>query len=204
MQLVTFDLNGTLLRGSVFRYVANQLGRGERVEETTRGHKAGEITKEEAYRRNHALFEGESARRVHGILEQAPWIEGIGETLTRLRGEGIDVWLVTDQPDWALAPLSRWDLTTGVYTSTRSTETIGPIHELVLDKWSPLEHSLQRAGIPPEEVCHVGDWENDLPVFENVGASIGLNPAIKAVEEAADTVVRGNALPQVLDPLDLR
>lgn len=203
MELVTFDLNGTLLLGSIFRYTAQHLGRGDRVEETTRLEKSGEISKEEAYRRNHALFVDEATEDIGKLLSKAPWIDAIEHVVDELRARGLQVWIVTDQPDWALQPLSRWGLKEGVYTRTHTDGArIGEIETLLLAKWPPLEAKLEDEGIDPSEVCHVGDWENDLPIFENVGSSIALNPALDEVRDAADRVVRGDSLQPVLDAID--
>ncbi len=203
MELVTFDLNGTLLQGSIFRYTARRLDNGHHVEETTRLHKDGQITKEQAYRRNHALFEGEDRDQIDETLSKAPWIDAIPEVVDELHDRGLKVWLVTDQPDWATRPLHEWGLSEGVFTRTRiDGPTIGGIEELVLAKWPALKARLEAKGIEPSTVCHVGDWENDVPVFENVGAGIGLNPAVREVEEAADTVVRADSLDRVLAEID--
>jgi phosphoserine phosphatase len=43
--------------------------------------------------------------------------------------------------------------------------------------------------ITPEEICHVGDHENDLECFAQVGLAVAFNPKLKSVARAARYVI---------------
>lgn len=46
----------------------------------------------------------------------------------------------------------------------------------------------RKFGVWPEEICHIGDNDNDLSVAEKVGMFIAMNPKTEKVKHAADFV----------------
>lgn len=52
-------------------------------------------------------------------------------------------------------------------------------------KGTALERLAQHHGISPEEVVAVGDWYNDLPMFERAGRSFAMGQAPEAIKKAA-------------------
>ncbi len=44
-------------------------------------------------------------------------------------------------------------------------------------------------GVAPDEVCHIGDHENDIPCFERVGMAVAFRPKTPAVKTAAKYVI---------------
>jgi phosphoserine phosphatase len=52
-----------------------------------------------------------------------------------------------------------------------------------------IENICERYHVNPEEICHIGDNENDLPVGEKVGMFIALKPKKEEVRAAGDYVV---------------
>ncbi|MDX1612065.1 MAG: HAD hydrolase family protein, partial [Candidatus Thermoplasmatota archaeon] len=145
------------------------------------------------------LFHGLRLDVVHEALDAAPWVQGIQETVERLRAAGLEVWYVTDQPSWATDYLARWGIHDGVCSpaSTRGAR-VGALLDARFEKWPGLQEKLKRAGIPPETVCHVGNGSNDIPIFEHVGKGIAFAADSPAVEAAADAVVTGGDLTGVL------
>jgi phosphoserine phosphatase len=47
----------------------------------------------------------------------------------------------------------------------------------------------RRYNVAPEEICHVGDHENDLPVFERVGLPVAFRPKLPKVGKAAKYII---------------
>jgi phosphoserine phosphatase len=43
--------------------------------------------------------------------------------------------------------------------------------------------------VTPEEICHVGDHENDIPVFERVGLAVAFRPKLPEVGKMAKYVI---------------
>lgn len=204
MSLVTIDLDGTLLASTVFQVVGRELGREERVEFVDELYERGLIGLRAAFYAEYPLFLGVPVERAHQALDSGDWLRDIEPTVRRLREAGHEVWVVTDQPDWAVAYLERFGINEGVYSRTTrwAGETIGAAVDVKFDKLPALQEELSRAGIEPEAVTHVGNGTNDIPVFEAVGGSIAFNPSTEAVSQAADATIRSDSLEPVLDALD--
>jgi phosphoserine phosphatase len=47
----------------------------------------------------------------------------------------------------------------------------------------------QKYGVLPEEICHVGDNDNDIPVFERVGLAVAFRPKTEEVKKMAKYVI---------------
>ncbi len=200
VDLVTFDLDGTLISTTVFQAAADGLGFGDEIERYDRHFFAGVLSLEATFMVEHRLFQGLDRPTVQAALARGPWLEGIEATVEALRAQGSEVWVVTDQPDWAVEVLERWGIQDGVHatTHTRSNGEIGSVDRYAFEKWPVLADRLSEVGIAPERVCHIGNGSNDIPVFENVGRAIALNPSGPTVQAAADATVEGNDLADVL------
>lgn len=203
MQLVTLDVDGTLIRSTVFQAAAEGLGLAAEVEYWDELYFSDVISLETTFLAEYELFLDRPLAEVQVALREGPWLPDIPDTVDRLRGAGLDVWLLTDQPDWALTSLARSaDLDEGVFTRTRRWgDKIGPVDDQVFDKWPALAEKLDAEGLSPEEVCHVGNGSNDVPVFEHVGRAVAFNPDDETVAHAADASVPGKRLGEILEPL---
>jgi phosphoserine phosphatase len=47
----------------------------------------------------------------------------------------------------------------------------------------------RRYNVAPEEICHVGDHENDIPCFERVGLAVAFRPKLPAVAKTAQHII---------------
>jgi phosphoserine phosphatase len=47
----------------------------------------------------------------------------------------------------------------------------------------------EKYGVRPEEICHVGDHENDIACFERVGLAVAFRPKLEQVAKAAGYVI---------------
>ncbi len=200
MELVTFDLDGTLIETTVFQAAAQGLGFGEEIARFDSHYFAGVLSLEATFMVEHRRFQGLDRQTVHRALDKGPWVQGIEATVQALRSAGKEVWVVTDQPDWAVEFLERWGIETGVCARThpRSGGEIGSVARYAFEKWPALADKLDREGIAPDEVCHVGNGSNDVPVFQNVGRGVAFNPTDPWVQAAADATVQGDDLRDVL------
>lgn len=205
MALVTLDLDGTLIETTVFQAAADGLGIGDEVRFFDDLYFRGIISLETTFLAEYELFLDRPVAKVKAALETGPWLPDIGPTVDRLRGLGLEVWIVTDQPDWAVEHLARWGLTEGVYTTTRrwgaNGGKVGPVDQQVYDKAPALGRRLEASPFGPGDVCHVGNGSNDVPVFEAVDASIAFDPDGPHVAQAADHVVEDGRLAGILEPV---
>lgn len=206
MQLVTLDLDGTLLASTVFQIVADELGHTAHVRFVDELYEQGLISLQTAFYAEYPLFLGVPVERAHEALAQADWLADIASTVERLREDpgGLEVWVLTDQPDWAVAYLQGFGIHDGVCTRTTrwAEDTIGAAVDIAFDKRHALRRRLAVEGIAPREVVHVGNGENDIPVFEAVGRSVAFNPSTRAVVQAADDRIEADSLAPLLDVLE--
>jgi phosphoserine phosphatase len=71
----------------------------------------------------------------------------------------------------------------GVFLGTTD-HAVSPWHKHLL-----LPQIRQPYNLAPEEVCHVGDHENDIPCFEQVGLAVAFRPKVPQVAKAAKYVI---------------
>lgn len=203
MQLVTLDLDGTLIETTVFDAAGRGLGYADEIEFFDDLYFRGLISITATFMAEYELFLDHPIDEVQEAMMRGPWLDRIGETVTGLQDRGLEAWVVTDQPDWAVGVLERWGIDEGVFSITRSWgDRIGPVEERVDEKWPPLARRLEERSIDPSQVCHVGNGSNDVPVFEEIGYAIAFNPHGGAVRSAADVVVKSDDLSSILEPID--
>lgn len=201
LKLVTLDLDGTLIRTTVFEAAARELGFGDAVVHYDGLYERALLSLEATFFVEYDLFLGIEVARIHEALARGPWVEGIAETISALRARGLEVWVVTDQPSWAVAFLDRFGIRESVCSAAIVRDgVVGACPEPRFEKWPALQQRLAERGIPPEDVCHVGNGVNDLPIWKHVGRGIAFNGSA-AVEKEASAVVRGNDLRAVLAQL---
>lgn len=201
--LVTLDLDGTLLGSTVFQIAGRELGHGAYIRYVDELYFQGTIGLKAAFYAEYPLFLGEPVDRVHAALETGDWVADIQTTVSRLRELGHEIWVLTDQPDWAASYLERFGIEDGVCTQTTrwAGDKIGAAVDVAFDKTSALLARSAREGFEPEEIVHVGNGGNDVPVFGAVAGAIAFNPSTKMVSEAADATVKADSLAPVLEVL---
>lgn len=188
LKLVSLDLDGTLIHPAIFNAVAEPLGFGDQLEETTRAYFAGEMTADETFHADYKHFVG---RRVDEMLDALrksdKWTPGIASAVERLHDAGVRVAVTTDQPDF-LVTITRELFSVDDLVCTPAEVRHGRVaggYQLQHDKWANLERLLKARRIEPAHVAHVGNGSNDVPVFKNVGDSIAVWPMSDAVRRGA-------------------
>lgn len=204
VSLVTLDLDGTLLGSTVFQVVGRELGHADRIAFVDELYERGLISLRAAWYAEYPLFLGVPVDRAHEALHGGDWLRDIEATVDALRAGGHEVWVLTDQPDWAVAYLERFGIEDGVYSRTTrwAGEAIGAAVDVAFDKRPALLERLKQESMSAEDVVHVGNGENDIPVFDAVGGAIAFNPSTPAVSQAADTTIEADSLAPILDAID--
>lgn len=192
LKLVSFDLDGTLIHPAVFNAVADALGFGEKLEETTRLYFEGKMSADETFHVDYKHFVGRRVDEMREALRGSrAWTPGIAEAVERLHDAGMLVAVTTDQPDF-LVEAARELFGVDHLVCTPAEITHGRVsgrYDLQHDKWANLERLLRAKRIEPAHVAHVGNGSNDVPVFRKVGQSVAVNPMSDAVRSAARHVV---------------
>jgi phosphoserine phosphatase len=71
----------------------------------------------------------------------------------------------------------------GIFSGTID-QAVSPWHKHLF-----LPEICRRFNVAPEEICHVGDHENDLPCFERVGLAVAFRPKHPEVQRLAKYVI---------------
>jgi phosphoserine phosphatase len=94
--IVFFDLDGTLLRGtSVSVLTADWLGRSGALDELERGYRDRLLSNAVVAERSASWLAGRTPAEIGEVLERAPWIASVPETVAQLRTAGAYVALAT-------------------------------------------------------------------------------------------------------------
>lgn len=189
LDLVTYDLDGTLIDGTAFLLVARAFGFEDEVLREDAQFRAGEITLEECFHIEFAHLKGRTVDEVGAALAKGTWFPGIQEAVALLKEQGIRVAVLTDNPDFITAHLSRYGITEQIASVGEVVDgkVTGEVRAL-FDKWENLRRFLDREGIDPARVAHIGNDVNDVRVWEHIGLGICVEPTGPAVAEAADVV----------------
>ncbi len=111
---------------------------------------------------------------MHRALRQAAWLPGIPEGVRRLQAAGIRVCVLTDVASTVTDFLGRWGLVGAICSPVTVKDGKQVAIDLRLDKWANLEERLLEGRLEDKRVCHVGNGNNDVPVFRKVGGSIAV------------------------------
>jgi len=203
LKLVSFDLDGTILRGRILDYAGIPEALHRKIQETDNLMDQGKIGYEESLRVEYALFSG---MRVDGIApdpNRLPLINDLKETVERLRNAGVRVVILTDNPSFAVEPLKAHGFQDIIATEAEvSNGMLTGAAKLLGNKLVGLREYCALHGIELSSCAHVGDWINDIVVFKNVGLSVAFNPSEESVSKAATHTVNSDSLLDVYRVLE--
>jgi phosphoserine phosphatase len=193
--LISFDLDGTLVRVPTLRVLARRLGIEKELDSYDHLMHRGRISKAVCLKEQFALFGGYKTNQLLRLVSEVPRIGWIRRTVENFKSRGLKVIVLSDN----LTFLSRFFLQYGFETTLGSTGvlrggTFTGKATIADDKSSPLRKFCRARGLSLSECIHVGDWDNDIPVFEAVGLSLALNPKNRKVTDNADLMVRTDSL----------
>lgn len=190
LDLVCYDLDGTLIDGTAFLLVARHFGFEEEVLHHDKRFRSGEITLEECFEIEFAFLAGRTVDEVREALRQGTWFPGIRPAVTMLKEAGLRVAVLTDNPDFITAHLAdAYGIEDQIASHgvVRDNVVTGEVRPL-FDKWRNLHAFLQREDIDPQRVAHIGNDINDTGVWKNIGLGVAVEPTGPAVRDAADLV----------------
>jgi HAD superfamily phosphoserine phosphatase-like hydrolase len=188
LRLVSFDLDGTLIHPAIFNAVADPLGFGDKLAETTRLYFEGKMSAEETFHADYKHFVGRRVDEMLGVLRASDaWTPGIRDAVEALHARGVRVAVTTDQPDF-LVEVTRELFGVDDLACSAGEVRHGRVtgsYRLEHDKWANLARLLKARGIDARDVAHVGNGSNDVPVFRRVGDSVAVWPMNDGVRVAA-------------------
>lgn len=196
MRLVSFDMDGTLIRGTTASlFMARQTDHVEETLELERLFDGGMMTAPEFAERVAPRFAGFPIAEVERLFAPLPLIGGIAEAVAILRRRGIPCVISTVSYSHYAGVLARrfgFDGHCGAVMHEQDGVLQGRMHRHCTpdDKRAFVETFARERGIAMADVAHIGDSLSDLPLFAVVGRAIALNatPNARAVaHHAIDT-----------------
>jgi phosphoserine phosphatase len=181
---------------------ADWLGRGGALDELERRYRDGLISNAVVAETSASWFAGRTLDEVGEVLERAPWIAGIAETVAELRAGGAYVALATVTWRFA-AELVAARFGFGAYCGTEMTIVNGRLGGAVSghcdadDKAAFIQEVCASRGLRPSAAAVIGDSRSDVPAFRRAGFSIALN-ADDAARAAAMVTLETDDLSDVL------
>jgi phosphoserine phosphatase len=185
--MVSFDVDGTIFRKAALTQAARSLGIGEKWDSLDEMYHHRRITLGQCLASQYKLLQGMMLADVLREVSKVEVIRSVRETVEKLQGHRIRVVLLTDNPDFLCAYLierfgfegyvgSKVAIKDGIVT-----DEIEPLP----DKRLGLRKYSAWTGIPLSRCAHVGDWDNDIPVFRIVRYSVALNAQNERVRASA-------------------
>jgi len=202
LELVSFDLDGTILRGHMLDYanIPEELHR--KITEYDELFFGGKLEYEEMLQVEFSLFKGMKVDGIIPEVKKLPLVRDLHTTIQRLRNAGTRALILTDNPSFAAEPLRKFGFQDIIASEA---ETLNGAFtgrmKLLTNKLVGLRDYCKRHGIELTSCAHVGDWMNDIVVFQAVGLSVAFNPSEASVSKAATYTVNSDSLLDVYEVL---
>lgn len=197
-RLVTLDLDGTLLpRDMSFAAILRANGHQALAEEASRKFADGTWDLPTCYARQWDVVRTLELQAMHRALRQAAWLPGIADGVAALQAEGARVCLLTDVASTVTDFLGRWGLTDAICSPVTVKDGRQVALDRRLDKLANLRARLRDWGMGEAEVCHVGNGENDVPVFDAVEGSVAVFAHPKVAQRAKTSIAAPASMGEV-------
>ncbi|WP_455369377.1 HAD-IB family phosphatase [[Eubacterium] cellulosolvens] len=203
VKLVIFDLDGTITRSpNIWKHLHSELGTWNRAKNYALKYQNGEISYEEWARLDCSLWKGTKVDRVLEITSEIKYFDGVEETIRQLKEAGIKVGIVSAGIS-ILAEKVGKDLDVDVVMSNdlkiSNNVITGEIETKVSidNKKSIIQGIAHSMSLTMSEVVVVGDHVFDLP--HEAGIKIAFNPRHAEAEKAADFIIKGEDLMEILE-----
>jgi HAD superfamily phosphoserine phosphatase-like hydrolase len=200
IRMLLFDLDGTLIQypSSKFQSTWDAVGVAAGVEKEfeenlekfyQHSHLWNQWAKEDAELLKDKDF-NEVKRKVLELIVYSPGVEELFDTLSDKYQKGI----LSNGLGFVANELCQ-NFGLGFYMADELSVKEGKFTGEVVagmpnrDKTKGLEMICDKYQVEPQQICYVGDHENDLVVFKEVGKAVAFNPKTEEVREKAHYVI---------------
>jgi phosphoserine phosphatase len=180
-RLVSFDMDGTLTRGTTaLQYFASQLGQSQRAAELEHLYKTKVLDDQQVAEAYAALLKGVSIEQFGEWMGAIPKVDHITEVVANLHNLKLMVGIVSVGPRMAteaLEPRDGFDFVSGSWHEFKDGVHMGRMIKVMsgADKVEVLTERCEEYGYTMDQVIAVGDSRSDVDIFERVGYAIAFN-----------------------------
>jgi len=203
IKLIAFDLDGVLVEdpGS-WAMVHKGLGTTLQAKKHEQEFNKGLIDYDEWIRKDALLWNGAEIRAIEQILWNIPLMKGIQETIPELKKKyklviisgGLKI--LADR----IKELFNLDYVTANEFLVQGNQVKGMKTSVSFnDKGKLLRNVAMNYNLNASECAAVGDYLNDIPMFNTAGLSVAFNPKICEVAKKANYVIYKKDLTQLLE-----
>ena len=203
LRLVSFDLDGTILRGRILDYVKIPDALHRTIVEYDELFFQGKLAYVETLQIQFSLFAGMKIDEIAPDPTRLPLIQDLDATLRSLRHAGVRTVILTDNPSFAAEPLRKHGFHDIIASEIETSNgVLAARMKLLTNKLDGLREYCRQHHIELASCAHVGDWTNDVVVFKAVGVSVAFNASEQSVSKAATYVVDSYSLLDVYRVLE--
>jgi len=197
LDLVVFDMDGTLVEGSSWEIVHRHFGVSN--QKNWERYCLGELDDLEFMRTDIALWM-QDGKQVHisdveRIFDHVHPFPGVADLVEKLHEQGVGTLIMSGGLDLLarrvceLTGIERYVANGFHLTEAGLLSGEGQCFVKINDKGTPTREALKRLGVDPRRVAAVGNTRYDIPMFRECGYAVAFNPEDEEVKAAADAVV---------------
>jgi len=207
IKLIAFDLDGVLVDGcGSWREVHRGLGTTDVAEVHAQEYYAGRITFDEWARKDANLWHGIEIGRIREILYRVRLMPGIEEAIPRLKRR-YSIGIISGGLQMLADRVKEeFGMNYAIGNSLLVDDgKVSGINQMVdfQGKGKILEMVATENDVSLDECAVIGDFTNDIPMFEIAGFRIAFNPKDEKIIEMADEVVYEKDLTRILPFFDI-
>jgi len=203
LELVSFDVDGTILRGRILNYLRIPKECHDQIEVLHESYHNGRLGYDDTLRAQFSLLAGMKVTEIVPRLTDLPLVSDLRATVERLSLKRAKVVVLTDNPSFAVDPTrsygfkdiiaSEIEIQGGLLTNRM---------RILTNKLHALRKYCLEYGIDIARCAHVGDGFNDVVAFKGVGLSIAFNSHEEEASRTATYRVNGNSMLDVYRMLE--
>lgn len=205
-KLVCFDLDGCLTeKDDSWSYIHRDLGVWEEAKKNRKLFFNGKIDYQQWADLDVALWKGASIEKLRDIIQQIKIRPHIEEVVRKLKEKNLILLILSSGLSFFADRIKNQFYFDEAFANSPTIGNDGRLTGEIKvsvnydDKHLVLQNYLAPHGIKLSECIAIGDGENDIPLFKEVGYSIAFNPKNEEIANAADVAVRDGNLLEVLN-----